>query len=244
MKRGLNIAANSKFIKMQRTFFRFYKDWMGTFLQGTGYGTSGAEKLTEDLYNSFEVEDQHLADDCFFFPIKDYYEKTVIPHKIAVHNAGIELFDKLGLTDWDKKVIRERLVVHDFSKFSCDEHLGYADYDFKDKSKNSEAARALFERAWNHHKNHNDHHPEYHLSVNRDGTTEPLVMDKYCLIEMVADWIGAGRTYGSTLEAWLPKNIHTFVFHPTSARFLSAMLNNLGMNGMTFGFDGNKVVLK
>lgn len=212
------------------------------FLDGIGYDSLGAEKLTEDLYNAFDVEDQHLADDCFWFPIKDYYEKTVIPHKIEVFKAGIELCNKIHMQDWELRRMTERLIVHDFSKFSCDEHIAYSSYNFKDKSKNSESAKMNFEQAWNHHKNHNDHHPEYHLSVNRDGTTVPLVMDKYCMLEMVADWIGAGRTYGSTLEEWLPKNIDSFVFHPTAARYLSVLLNLV--TDLQFKFDGSKVVLR
>lgn len=232
---------------MKRTFFKDYTKWMAMFLHGIGHDSSGAEKLAEDLYNAFEVEDQHLADDCFWFPIKDYFEKTVIPHKIEVFKAGMEVCKALGLNEWEQKRMVERLIVHDFSKFSCDEHIAYSSYNFKDKSKNSESAKMQFEAAWNHHKHCNDHHPEHWLAVNRDGTTQPLIMDRWCQMEMIADWIGAGRTYGSTLEAWLPSNIHTFVFHEVTARTLSVMLNQLVFTDDTnkvFKFDGNKVVLK
>lgn len=232
---------------MKRTFFKNYKGWMEQFLRGIGHDVAEAEKLAEDLYNSFEVEGLHLADDFFWFTIKDYFEKTVIPHKIEVFKAGIGVCDSLGLDDWERRRMVERLIVHDFSKFSCDEHMAYSSFNFKDSSKNSESAKMNFEQAWNHHKHHNDHHPEHWLSVKRDGTTQPLVMDRFCQMEMIADWIGAGRTYGSSIEAWLPNNIHTFVFHPTTARTLSVMLNQLvfadDMN-KAFKFDGNKVFLK
>ena len=60
----------------------------------------------------------------------------------------------------------------------------------------------------------NPHHPEYWLNPNRSGELEPLPMPNIYTLEMIADWIGAGKTYGSTLEEWLPKNINKFKFKP------------------------------
>lgn len=225
---------------MKRTFFSHYEKLMQQFIDGVSSPIlQTAEELTEVLYQKYDVEDQHLAIDLGWIPVEEYYRKTVIPHKIAVYDAGFGIMRHMDY--YSSIQLHQRLIVHDFSKFSCEEHIGYSQYDFKDKSKNNEISKMNFESAWHHHKQNNDHHPEHWLSVNRDGSTEPLVMPKLAIYEMVADWIGAGRSYGSTLEAWLPNNIHTFVFHPTTARVVGTFLSSV--TGMDLRHDGNKVVL-
>lgn len=224
---------------MKKTFFKTYKELMQKFLSGVGHSMTSAEQMTEFLYEKFEVEDLHLADDSYYFGIIKYFEETVIPHKIEVFNAGRELCRKLMMMDWEIRRMQDRLLYHDFSKFSCNEHIAYTSYNFKDRKKNSPQVEAMFQKAWNHHKHNNDHHPEHWLSVNRDGSTIALEMDKYAIIEMVADWIGAGKSYGSTLEEWLPSNIETFTFHPKTARNLSYILNNI--TGMYFRAEGQNV---
>jgi len=47
---------------------------------------------------------------------------------------------------------------------------------------------------------------------------------KYVL-EMVADWIGAGEIYGSSLDEWLPKNRGTFNFSLETSVRLDIILN-------------------
>ncbi len=227
---------------MKKQFFDYYTGLMYQFLSSIPHEPVDASPaiLADRLYQLFEVEDLHLADDSFYFAMDDYYTKTVIPHKIEVYKAGIELATRF-MNEFDLKRMRHRLLYHDFSKFSCDEHYAYVQYNFNDKSKNSKGMKAMFEKAWNHHKHHNDHHPEHWLAVNRDGTTAPIEMDKLALMEMVADWIGAGKTYGSTLEEWLPKNIDKFVFHPKTATDLKWLLLNVTDHKIPFINFGTKV---
>lgn len=154
------------------------------------------------------------------------YLEGVVRHKVEVYKAGIEISGKFGFDDFTHSQFQSRLFWHDLSKFSESEVMGYSAYNFN--GSNSIPVKAAFERAWNHHKNMNDHHPEFWLSVNRNGTTEPLEMDILAVYEMVADWIGAGRTYGNELRDWLPKNVHTFAFHPDTCYLLERILDGLG----------------
>ena len=117
------------------------------------------------------------------------------------------------------------LWVHDMSKFSAKESYGYAMHDFK-----SSAPDILFERAWLHHKNHNEHHPEYWLNPNKEGVLSPMEMPTIYVLEMIADWIGAGAVYGSSLEEWLQKNLHKFELHEATAGKLAKFLKDMDFN--------------
>ena len=186
-----------------------------------------AEELTDTLYGQFVVEDFEYADDHKWLGTENYLKTKVIPHKIEVFKAGIELTkilpDRCGIEEFE---FVDNLWTHDLSKFSAVEALGYSGWSFKTKSGDKQS----FEVAWNHHKNHNEHHPEYWLSVGRGGEVEPLRMPKIYVAEMVADWIGAGKTYGNTLEKWLPENLHKFKLHQDSLVFLHEVLNCIGIN--------------
>lgn len=163
--------------------------------------------------------------------LDEYYRKTVIPHKLAVLESGLELMQVLpALYQRPLSLSRDfvhRLLGHDLSKFSDNEQW-YADYRFK--GENTESAEELFKFAWFHHKKHNDHHPEYWYSVSRDGKEViPMEMPYICLAEMVADWMGAGKTYGTDFKEWVPKNINSFLFHPRSWMFLKEILTYQGI---------------
>lgn len=189
-------------------------------------GTRASEQFATELYNRFTVEDFEYSDDHKYFNVVAYFNEKVVPHKIAVYQAGIELMRN----DWFKDFIHHEtdefewnLWAHDMSKFSANEAFGYAFYNFKTK-----AGKERFEEAWHHHKTNNPHHPEYWLNPNRSGVLEPMPMPEIYIAEMIADWIGAGKTYGNTLDAWLPDNIHKFVFHPKTSEKVYFILTKLG----------------
>jgi hypothetical protein len=51
-----------------------------------------------------------------------------------------------------------------------------------------------YSKAWQHHKGHNPHHYEYWTDNYDSGTTLiPMPFDR--VVEMIADWCAAGRTY-------------------------------------------------
>ena len=129
-----------------------------------------------------------------------YFMEKVIPHKLEVLRAGLnfktdeELMTSLGI---DTEQLYDRLLFHDLSKLS-DKEIAYAYYDFGGENASDE--KWNFEWAWHHHKQQNDHHPEYWLHVNRTGSTDAYPMPPIAVVEMVADWIGAGRVYGGSLQ--------------------------------------------
>lgn len=169
---------------------------------------------------------------------EELYLDKVVNHKIEVYNAGIELtklslFDLL-FTEGQKKQFIENLVQHDLSKFTYLEMYGYAHHDF-----NSKEEDFYFEHSWHHHKLNNPHHPEYWLSIEKSGKVKPMSMAYFYVFEMVADWIGAGRTYGNKIETWLPDNIGKFLFHKETVTVLNAILKEYGIDTSNFNYKTN-----
>lgn len=143
--------------------------------------------------------------------IEDYFEK-VTSHRKHVINAGLSLIKKPWFPTELRYEFISNLAIHDVSKFSTNEYFAYMDHDFTSGELSPE-----FELAWNHHKHNNKHHPEYWMSVSKSGNVHALDMPDVYILEMIADWIGAGKSYGSSLAEWAPKNVKRFLFSRTTA---------------------------
>lgn len=193
------------------------------------------DEFTDTVYNKFTIEDFAYHDDMYYWGMIDYFQKKVIPHKIAVYQAGIELTQtawfNINVSDQEKKEFIYNLWLHDISKFSAAEAFGYAMYNRQTGHGNS-----LFKNAWHHHKMANPHHPEHWYDVNREGTATMMVMPVIYVLEMVADWIGAGKTYGTPLDAWLTDNLHKFRFGCNKSAVMN-VLDSIGIQ--TWIHEGN-----
>ena len=169
------------------------------------------DELSAVLHNKFTVDDFAYSDDFNYFGYTQYMNKTIIPHKIAVYESGMELLKNpeidVQLSSQSKEEFIYNLWIHDLSKFSADEIFGYANYN-----RETGSGKLQFEKAWHHHKMHNPHHPEYWLNPNRSGELEMLPIPNIYILEMIADWMGASKTYGSTLAEWMPQNLPKFRF--------------------------------
>ena len=130
-----------------------------------------------------------------------------------------------------------RGLTHDLSKFYPSEFFAYMNW-FSDDAFN--AIRFLktndqhsltapqwqehtrrsdaFDRAWLHHQHCNPHHWQYWILRLDDGRVEPLEMPDAYLLEMVCDWIGAGKAITGKREVheWYEKNKHKMMFHPVT----------------------------
>jgi len=154
------------------------------------------------------------------------YMLLTIKHKWFVSIAGLRIVR--GISIW-------RLIKHDWTKFLPSElsHYGTQFFGTKDQPYD-------FIRAWLHHQNSNDHHWEYWIP--RTGHTrcdppflagEPLEMKPKAAREMVADWLGACRTYEgnwpNSLEewGWFKKNFSKIRLNPKTRRQIVGILRNL-----------------
>lgn len=147
----------------------------------------------------------------------------ILKHKWFVLLAGLELG---GIPLW-------RLLIHDLSKFMPSEFLPYQRQFVGDKS-DPEG----FAVAWLHHQNSNPHHWEYwitrsdHSKGGSGAVDNCLPMPETYVREMVADWIGAGRTYtgASDISVFLHKNFHKMEMHPLTVQRLMSVLDEIGVS--------------
>jgi hypothetical protein len=144
------------------------------------------------------------------------YGVYIIRHKYFVLLAGI----RLGY--WS---LLWRLIIHDWSKFTPSEWGPYANYFFGPKENRDHKG---FDYAWIHHIHHNKHHWDYWCMVEEDeeGCVRALRMPRKYALEMVFDWMGAGRAITGKWEAkeWYFKNRDNIILHPETRRTVEGIL--------------------
>ena len=122
-------------------------------------------------------------------------------------------------------------LVHDMSKFGFTEFVASARHFQGDRSPIDAEKEAIgYSMAWLHHKGHNKHHWEYWTDFDKDGQVVANRIPFKYIVEMVCDWIGAGKTYSK--EKWTqdePLNYFNKVragrhFHPETEEAIVALL--------------------
>lgn len=188
-----------------------------------------ADVCWHTLYGKFAVVGSAYKEVNTLTRVLDYLNNNVVPHKTHVYNAGIWLLEQIGpefLTGQEHNDFMVNLDLHDLSKFSYIEALGYSGWDFKTKTGDEQG----FIHAWHHHKANNPHHPEYWLDVSKSGQVVPLTMPKIYGLEMVADWLGASQTYGTPFDAWVYENAGRFLFNQPTKELLADILTKSGID--------------
>jgi hypothetical protein len=89
--------------------------------------------------------------------------------------------------------------------------------------------REQFDRAWLHHQHKNPHHWQHWILRKDDGDVIPLEMPPAYVLEMVADWMGAGRTITGKWEVggWYEKNRSKIILHPVTRARVEGLLKAL-----------------
>jgi hypothetical protein len=151
------------------------------------------------------------------------YLRVVIRHKTAVFRACIAA----GLYI--------QAITHDLSKFSFLEFIEYAFY-FQGTPRDKKRHERGFAIAWQHHKGHNPHHYEYWVDDPDNGGIPLIIPYKYAM-EMVCDWIGAGKVYNPSewtiaepLKYWETKKKKTKI-HPALISFFDEIFLNFSKIG-------------
>jgi len=132
-------------------------------------------------------------------------------------------------------------LIHDFSKFLPSEFFPYVRF-FHGEDATQEAresryqsinhAQRYFQRAWQLHLMRNQHHWQNWMNFQDEGTRIILEMPKKYAVEMVCDWIGAGRAQGyyncnkpmEEVNAWYKKNKNRIILHPNTRDFIETLL--------------------
>lgn len=127
-----------------------------------------------------------------------------------------------------------RGIKHDLSKFHPIEFWESVKYYQGDSSPIDACKKAEgVSKAWLHHKGRNAHHYEY-WQDNFDKGGMPLQMPFKDALEMVCDYLGAGRaysgkkfTYRGELEWWKNKVSNPLAMHPQTKLFITLILTQL-----------------
>lgn len=135
-----------------------------------------------------------------------------------------------------------RGIVHDLSKFSRAEWFPYVNHFYGPKAKPwrdktgyykpTNTGDPIFDLAWLHHANSNDHHWQWWTQVEDDQQSVKVYpMSDGARKEMLADWRGAGKAQGKPdIVAWYKANKGRMVLHPETRKWIEAAL---GLGGET-----------
>ena len=130
-------------------------------------------------------------------------------------------------------------ITHDMSKFSPAEFFASAKYFQGSRSPiEAEKEDCGYSVAWLHHKGHNKHHWEWWTDFDDSGNVIVNKMPMKYVIEMVCDWVGAGKVYGK--EKWTqaePLNYYNKVrkgrhFHPETEKLIVTLLEIIRDRGL------------
>ena len=142
--------------------------------------------------------------------------------------------------------------IHDLSKFGPVEFISSARYFQGNRSPIEAEKEAIgYSNAWLHHKGHNKHHWEYWTDFDAtDGRVLAAEIPIRYVIEMVCDWIGAGKAY--LKNEWTqasPKAHYVKMrpgrhFHPNTDKLLIEFVDLISDQGLDAFHKYAKQVLK
>ena len=160
------------------------------------------------------------------------YMESLMEHIQNVQEAG----RKIGVDEI-------QLAVHDQSKFTDVEFGPYVKYFFDTnglkKVSQTKQEQADFTQAWLYHLHKNEHHWQYWMIPNGFSNGKPmedtvLEMPEHFALEMIADWMGASKTYTGDwdMRDWLKANATRITFHPKTLQYIKRELIKLGYGGV------------
>ena len=151
------------------------------------------------------------------------YLKYVLRHKWFVLVASW----KIGASIW-------RALIHDLSKFTPKEWFPYAEAFYAPDGKKHYNPNEMFDYAWNHHQKQNKHHWQYWLLTQDEEEPKTLAMPRKYILEMVADWMGAGKAITGEWEIleWYEKHKDNIIIHEETRKHVHALLYDPVLNEM------------
>lgn len=151
---------------------------------------------------------------------RQYYE-YILNHYKLLKKAYVIFTQALKkmLPGCTRELISKRMQKHDLSKFSEDEFSQYAQYFFPEDGK--EPDKDLFDQAWKHHYQNNDHHPEFYWKD--DGASLPMSDD--AIAEMILDWIAMTFQTKVPIRHWYMNNKKKLRFNSNTKNKLDFIMN-------------------
>ena len=141
-------------------------------------------------------------------------------------------------------------IMHDMSKFSPTEFIESVKY-YQGTSSPIDACKKDigYSLAWFHHRGRNKHHWEYWVDDFQDGTIPKKMPFKYVL-EMVCDYLGAGRAYMGdkfTIQSeydWWQNKRKLAVLHKDVLKLVDILFDLMLANGIKETLSNRKLIKK
>ena len=138
--------------------------------------------MVSKMFNNFmERTNRHISNvEKVFLYLFDTNKKTS------------EYLEDMGI---DRESLVEHIYTHDDSKFSIEEMMGYIlmteKYNRKVGYRFTEDDQRTMDKAWEHHKKVNSHHPEYFEDVS--------LMKQIDVVDMCCDWGAMSLEFDNSL---------------------------------------------
>lgn len=117
-----------------------------------------------------------------------------------------------------------RAIKHDWTKWVPPEWRAYVDRTEGDRV-GRPVRGPFYDRTLLHHYRSNSHHWQHWVLIENDGTVRPLEMPYDDAVEMVCDWIGAGRSYERTnVTKWWRANRARIMLHTNTRRLVERLI--------------------
>lgn len=134
-----------------------------------------------------------------------------------------------------KRGLYWRGLIHDLSKLRPSEWIAYCDHFYspnkkkwKDKTgyyRPTPSDDPAFDLAWLYHQHRNDHHHQFWLLREDDGGTIAVEMPMNARVELLCDWVGAGKAQGfPDTKAWYLKNREKMILGPETRKWIEKEL--------------------
>lgn len=128
-------------------------------------------------------------------------------------------------------------IIHDWHKLLPSEFIPYARFFYgnvgestRDETgyyKPTDTGYLPFDLAWLHHQKLGKHHWQYWILPEDEGGVKLLQMPEKYILELVADWKGAGKAQGTpNTIIWYEKNKDKMQLHPDTRERIELLLND------------------
>ena len=118
-------------------------------------------------------------------------------------------------------------ILHDLSKFRPSEWFPYSATFYSQDGTSQYNETSSFNRVWLMHQHRNPHHWQYWVLRMDCGDTVPIEIPRRYVVEMVADWMGAGRAITGRWECseWYAKNRDKIILHDNTRRLVDILID-------------------
>ena len=150
------------------------------------------------------------------------YLKYVMKHKYFVFVAAWKIQPSIHLM--------YRALVHDLSKFKPSEFIPSAKTFYAPDGSKQYNETVEFNQAWNDHQKRNKHHWQYFMLKMDRGDIKCMSMPTIYLLEMLADWLGAGRCINGSWDytiKWYDINKDNMQLNKDSRFILEAYIEEI-----------------